>query len=585
MKRTAIVIAAYNEADNIAHVVSRAREYGDVIVVDDASRDDTAAIAQTAGAQVVRHAVNTHIRQAFVDGFRHALANGYERIVQMDAGLSHDPGQIPRLVEPLDRVDMTIGSRFVPRGRLLNQPMHRKWLSRVGSFLLCWATSMRILDLTSGFKGYRAGTLRAVDAAGGVDALRSRAFAFQFEMTYIIFAMDLSILEVPISYAATGSSLNWAVFCEAVRMLLHVACRRNSMKRVRSRQGVTRRGPARSVARQRPLVSVIMAVYNGRRYLREAIDSVLAQTFQDFELIVVDDGSTDATPRILARYKDPRLRVIRQENAGRAVARNRALDEAQGEYIAINDADDVSLPSRLEEQMEFLGHHPEIALLGAHAMMVDEKDRPIWPVIHPVEHKKIRETLASHMAFVHPTVVFRKSVIPDCGGYRAEFPLAQDYDLALRITERFRCANIGKPLLRYRIHPASATVRKVALQTFYSRLARELAEERTRRGKDRLQEGRPLLTGKDEQELTRLLTSREDRTEGFVRWGRIQQTKGRRLSAAAYFLRAIRIDPLTGEHYRRLARLLVGKRPVARLDSFIAAIRKRAGRGSEGWRV
>src|SRR5512146_251636 len=111
-----------------------------------------------------------------------------------------------------------------------------------------------------------------------------------------------------------------------------------------------------------PIVSVIMAVYNGQEYLRESVESILAQTFADFELVIVDDGSTDRTPDLLRAYTDARIRVIRTSNQGQALARNCALTAARGRYIAVQDADDVALPGRLAAEVSFLDTHPKIAL-------------------------------------------------------------------------------------------------------------------------------------------------------------------------------------------------------------------------------
>lgn len=224
----AIVIAAYNEAENIEEVVTRSRQHGKVIVVNDASTDDTARLAARAGATVVNHRTNTHIKQAFLDGFRTAIDLGARRIVQMDAGLSHDPDEIPRIIDELEHADMVIGSRFVPGGRLVNQPSQRRRLSRIGSFLVRSATGMHIADLTSGFKGFRRHVLEALFAGDAVSHIRARAFAFQFEMTHEVHRMGFRIVEVPITYTATGSSLNRKVVYEALGACARLAMRGRS---------------------------------------------------------------------------------------------------------------------------------------------------------------------------------------------------------------------------------------------------------------------------------------------------------------------------------------------------------------------
>lgn len=232
MNGIAVVIAAYNEADNIADVVRKAAEHAEVIVVDDASTDDTGALARQAGATIVRHEVKTHIKQAFIDGFRHALRSGPKYIVQMDAGLSHDPDEIPTLVNALREADVVIGSRCVDGGRLIKQPLRRRALSWGGSLLVRMATGMKIKDLTSGFKAYRRSVLQVLDARGFLDRLEARTFAFQFELSSRIHRLGYRIKEVPITYRATGSSLNlsvvWEALCIWMRLLWerHIAWRK-----------------------------------------------------------------------------------------------------------------------------------------------------------------------------------------------------------------------------------------------------------------------------------------------------------------------------------------------------------------------
>ena len=223
MNEVSIVIAAYNEADTIAEIVARCRQYGEVIVVDDASSDQTASLALQAGATMLRHSSNTHIKQSFVDGFRQALTMNSRYIIQMDAGLSHNPDEIPKLLAPLrENADMTIGSRFIKGGALINQPIHRRLLSQFGSALVRFATSMTIVDLTSGFKGYKGSVLSRLDSEGVLDRLRSRAFAFQFELTSEIYSRGFTIEEVPITYQATKSSLDKAIVLEAICIWLRL---------------------------------------------------------------------------------------------------------------------------------------------------------------------------------------------------------------------------------------------------------------------------------------------------------------------------------------------------------------------------
>jgi glycosyltransferase involved in cell wall biosynthesis len=125
-----------------------------------------------------------------------------------------------------------------------------------------------------------------------------------------------------------------------------------------------------------PKISVAMSVFNGEEYLRAAIDSILAQTFSDFEFIIVDDGSTDRSAAIVRGYDDPRFVLLSQENRGVAAALNHAMSRARGEYIARQDADDVSLPERFAQQVQWLEAHPEVSALGTGAVLIDPQGRP-----------------------------------------------------------------------------------------------------------------------------------------------------------------------------------------------------------------
>jgi glycosyltransferase involved in cell wall biosynthesis len=204
-----------------------------------------------------------------------------------------------------------------------------------------------------------------------------------------------------------------------------------------------------------PVVSVIMAVYNGERYLAEAIDSVLAQTLTDFEFIIVDDASTDATPQILAEYmkNDPRIKILRNEvNQGRSVSRNRAIHEACTGFIAVMDADDAALPWWLENQVAFMQTHPEVTVCGGALSIYGAPDE-IW--LLPAEHEAIRIQLLFESYIYHPAVIYRKEQIcAYAGGYDASMPLAQDYDLWARLSMNpaVRFANLPEVFCQYRYY-------------------------------------------------------------------------------------------------------------------------------------
>jgi len=210
-----IVIAARNEADNIAEMVAGALQHGDVVVVDDASSDGTGDVAWEAGVDIIRHRERGHIKASYVDGLSWA-ARHYSCVVQMDAGGSHDPAEIPLLLDALADADMVIGSRFVAGGKVLGQPLWRRILSKAGSALVGRATGMKIADLTGGFKAYKAPLIRQLDEDRILDGLTAKANAFQFELTHAIWERGFTIREVGITYRASRSSLNWGAIREAL---------------------------------------------------------------------------------------------------------------------------------------------------------------------------------------------------------------------------------------------------------------------------------------------------------------------------------------------------------------------------------
>ena len=196
-----------------------------------------------------------------------------------------------------------------------------------------------------------------------------------------------------------------------------------------------------------------MSVYNGEKYLKEAVESILNQTFRDFEFIIIDDGSTDGTSEIIARYEkaDDRIRVYHQENRGLVASLNRGCQLAKGEYIARMDADDISLPERLEKQVEFLNAHPDIGVLGTWMELINENSVPQNKVRVPTSPWLIGWSLIFANCMVHSSVMMRRDIVEQLGFYRPEALHAEDYDLWARISSITKLANIPEVLLRYRI--------------------------------------------------------------------------------------------------------------------------------------
>lgn len=224
-----------------------------------------------------------------------------------------------------------------------------------------------------------------------------------------------------------------------------------------------------------------MSVYNGERYLRESVESILNQTFKDFEFIIINDGSTDKTEEILNSYKDGRLRIFNQPNQGLTRSLNKALRFAQGEYIARQDADDISLPKRIGKQVEFLDIHKDIAVLGTFARIINELGCVVGDVIQfpEIEPEKIGRRLYFGNYLAHPTVMYRSSVIKKLGGYNEDFEFSQDYELWLRVIEGgYGIVSLPEYLSLYRRHDSQKSMVSLKMQTKYGYLARELAIEK-----------------------------------------------------------------------------------------------------------
>lgn len=222
-----------------------------------------------------------------------------------------------------------------------------------------------------------------------------------------------------------------------------------------------------------PQVSVVLPVWNGERYLRAALDSLLVQDFQNFEVVVVNDGSTDGTADLLAGYAhDARFRIHTQEPRGLVASLNRGLQLAQAEFIARMDADDVALPVRLSRQLAFMNAHPEVAAVGSSIILMDPVGRHLRTQVYPHGHAQVAVGMLHDCTLAHPAVMMRRSAVLAVGGYRQAFQHAEDYDLWLRIAERHRIDNLAEPLLCYRIHSTSVSATQRARQVFAALAAR-----------------------------------------------------------------------------------------------------------------
>ena len=205
-----------------------------------------------------------------------------------------------------------------------------------------------------------------------------------------------------------------------------------------------------------PLVSVLMPVYNGEPYLREAVESILNQTFTDFELLIIDDASTDRSPEIIRSYQDPRIRVIRNPtNRGVAYSRKKGLELAVGEYVAVLDADDVAFNDRLQIQADFLDANPDICLVGSVYEVIDEDGEVKFTQEVPTDPLTIRWKLLFGNQIGHSTVMFRRRDALDVGGYDEQVFAGEDFDLWVRLAARGKIAQLGRPVSQHRQYSRS----------------------------------------------------------------------------------------------------------------------------------
>jgi glycosyltransferase involved in cell wall biosynthesis len=227
-------------------------------------------------------------------------------------------------------------------------------------------------------------------------------------------------------------------------------------------------------------VSVLMAVHNGARFLESSVASVTNQSLGDWELVIVDDGSTDATPDIISGLHDPRIRHIRlPSRSGLPAALNRGLAACSGELVARFDGDDLCMQTRLEEQVAELAERPTVGVLGTWARVIDEDGNPLGALETPVGPANVYRRLRWRNALIHPSVVFRRELVLRAGGYDERALRFQDYDLWLRMAALTELDNMARTLVAYRVHPSQQSHAKVSFgeTRFVGKARRGLARE------------------------------------------------------------------------------------------------------------
>ena len=217
-----------------------------------------------------------------------------------------------------------------------------------------------------------------------------------------------------------------------------------------------------------PTVSVVLPVYNAAKYLAQCMDSLLAQTFTDFEILAFDDGSTDGSIEILKEFAthDSRVNFLLKDHCGYTPHLNEGIQIARGEFIARMDSDDICFPERFERQVEFLNQHPNVVVVGSSVELMDEYGDSFARMIGPSSHSEIdaRHLNGGGGTVPHPSVMMRRAAVLKVGSYQARFEPAEDLDLWLRLAEIGELTNLKEPLLRYRIHAGMVSQSKAAQQ-------------------------------------------------------------------------------------------------------------------------
>ena len=208
-----------------------------------------------------------------------------------------------------------------------------------------------------------------------------------------------------------------------------------------------------------PVISLIMSVYNGEKYIARALMSLLAQTFDNFEVILVDDGSTDATANIVRSIRDGRIKYIEQSNSGLTKSLNKALSIATGKWIARHDADDFSISTRFERQLAFLNKNPNIGLLGSSCFIQPERIGMINEIyMYPERYEEILAVFTTYNPFVHGSMLIDRELLLASGGYNEQYRYVQDYELWSRIILKTQAYNLKTPLYVRSIHQSASQV-------------------------------------------------------------------------------------------------------------------------------
>lgn len=229
---------------------------------------------------------------------------------------------------------------------------------------------------------------------------------------------------------------------------------------------------------QQPLVSVLMTVFNSEQFIREAIDSLLQQTYENIEIIIVNDGSTDTTCEIIESYKDNRI-VYKDngKNIGIVKSRNLAIETAKGKYLATLDSDDISMPDRIREQVEFMEAHADFGMCGTYYHIIDGEGKTLTDVRFPDNDIDVKTHFIAGNCFCHSSVMVR-SGITDAMFFSEAFPMAEDFELWYRISKKTKVRNIPSFLTKYRMHGSNISMnKKKAMYGYIKTISRQMFED------------------------------------------------------------------------------------------------------------
>ena len=253
--------------------------------------------------------------------------------------------------------------------------------------------------------------------------------------------------------------------------------------------------------KDRQKITVLMPAYNAGRYIREAISSVLAQTYQNFELLIINDGSTDDTASVVLSFNDPKIVLVNKQHEGIAQTLNTGLRMADGYYVARFDADDICMPDRLEKQLNFLNDHPDYVLVGSDAEYILENGDFLFNfkcIAH--SNEEVQQNMYVYCPFVHSSVMYKRDAVIRAGGYDAHAHHFEDYLLWTRLAEMGKMQNLREPLLKVRFNPASVTID----EKWRGERFRELKRIATTRGAISAEEGNELLAIIRKQDVAKI---------------------------------------------------------------------------------